>query len=102
VDDLSPPIRTHWPGGWPQTRDGAAPGGGRWGCAVAQDDLALRTGDLLAFQQSLDDVRVDHRVFAFDANTDRSELEQQVLFRHVHPLGQILEPDFCHGFLGSP
>ena len=102
VDDRAAAVRTHRTRRRPEARDGTPPGRRRRSRAVAEDDLALRAGDLLALEQGLDDVRVDHRVFTLDAHTDRTELEQQVLFGHVHPLGQILQPDFAHEVLGSP
>ena len=102
VDDRTAAVRTHRTRGRPEARDGPASGRRRRRRAIAENDFALGAGDLLALEQGLDDVRVDHGVFSLDAHTDRTELEQQVLFGHVHPLGQVLQPDFAHEVLGPP
>ena len=54
---------------------------------VAQDDLTRRR-HALALENRLDDVAIDRRIVStFEADSDRAQLEHEVLLRQVEPVG---------------
>ncbi len=75
------------------------PGSSRWSgslrLGVTQDDFA-RLGKAFARQNGLDDAGVDPRILFIDSNTDRLQLEQEILLGNPHLAGQILNPNFPH------